>query len=690
MFIQRLDPAKFESAYGIKVQELYPWQGVAETPFGSAWAIVPPGGSTKHHTHQEGETFFVARGEGVMRVAEDVTSIRSGDVVFLPPFDHHTLENTSATEDLLFLTVWWEDRRLWADAPAEPAAATAAERVVRTLVTAAPPTPNGDLHLGHLSGPYLAGDVIARFLRLQGVEARYVVGTDDNQSYVKTKGEQIGLGPEETADFLAGEIAKTLAAAEIELDAFTRPNASPFHREIVQAFVRRLYDQGEIVAREAPSPWCERCGIYLYEAHIRGGCPHCGVPTGGNYCEDCSRPNDCIDLIDPTCTHCGTRPVARPFTRLYFPLSRHLGRLRTFWRRTAMNPRLRSLLEQVAEAGLPDVAVTHPADWGIPVPVEGFEDQRIWVWCEMAPRYLAYAREVNDRLGLEGDAASWERFWKSPEASVVQCFGSDNGFFYGALLPAMLQAFDPEIRLPEALVMNEFYLLDGKKFSTSRQHAIWGREMVAEVPADEVRFFLAWSAPEVEATNFTRRAFDETIEREIRQGFGGWLADLGAKVREQYDGEVPATGDWTDDHRRFYARIEQLTAEAIEAYEPRTFSPQRAARVLAELVRSARRFGAAEAGWLRVVARGEERRTGVALELLAAKQLAVLSAPLMPAFAAALWRELGFARPLSEHRLEARPDWVPSGQRIGHPAGALPALPLRREEEATALGRGAA
>ncbi len=678
MHIQRLDPAKFESEYGISVQGLYPWEGVVATPFGSAWAVVPPLGSTKHHTHQEGETFFVARGRGVIRVAEDTTEIGSGDVIFLPPFDQHTLTNTSETEDLLFLTVWWEDRKLWADpAAAASTALRAAESVrpERTLVTAAPPTPNGDLHLGHLSGPYLAGDVIARYLRLRGVEARYVFGSDDNQSYVKTNGERLGLGPNEAADFLAGEIEQTLAAAEIELDVFTRPNASPYHRDLVREFFLRLYESGQLVEREAPSPYCPRCEIYLYEAHIRGGCPHCGAMSGGNCCEECCRPNDSIDLIDPVCTHCEGKPEERLFTRLYFPLSRHLETLREFWLQTAMNPRLRSLCEQVAEAGLPDIAVTHPADWGIPVPVEGFEAQRSWVWCEMAPRYLAYAREVCDVAGVPAEEASWERFWKSPEGSVVQCFGSDNGFFYGLLVPAMLKAFDPQIRLPEALVMNEFYRLEGKKFSTSRQHAIWGREMVAEVPADEMRFYLAWSAPEAEGTNFTRAEFDETIEREVRQGFGGWLARLGDKVAARHGGAVPWTGDWTDDHRRFYARIERLSAEIAEGYEPKTFSLQRAARGLAELVREARRFGAAESGWLRVDARGEERRTGVALELLAAKQLAVLSAPLMPVFAAALWRALGYQAPLSEQVFEERPEWVPGGQKIGDLAGSLPARP---------------
>ena len=172
---------------------------------------------------------------------------------------------------------------------------------------------------------------------------------------------------------------------------------------------------------------------------------------------------------------------------------------------------------------------------------------------------------------------------------------------------------------------------------------------------------------------------DETIEREVRQGFGAWLKGLADKVEARHGGVVPWTGDWTDDHRRFYARIERLSAEIAEAYEPKTFSLQRAARGLSELVRAARRFGAAESGWLRVEARGEERRTGVALELLAAKQLAVLAGPLMPTFAAALWRALGFITPFSAQRLEERPEWVPGGQRIGALAEALPIRKMNPE-----------
>jgi methionyl-tRNA synthetase len=651
MHIQRLDPEKLFEAYGIQVQMLYPWKDVVEPPFGAAWAVVPPGGSTKHHAHQEGETFFFVRGRGVMRVGDESTEVQPGDVCFHDPLDHHTLTNTSDSEELVFLTVWWEDLRLWADKrDAAPAA-----RPKRTLVSAAPPTPNGDLHVGHLSGPYTAGDVHARYLRLRGVDADFIFGTDDNQSYTKTNAARLGLGPQEGGDRMAADIKATLDAAGIDLAEFVRPNSSPHHVRMTKEFFKRLHDAGHLVAKETLSPWCETCERYLYEAYIRGRCPHCGSPSSGNLCEDCGRPNDCVDLLDAVCTQCGNPPARRAFTRLFFPISRWEKELREFHRKVAMNPSLRSLCEQVLDAGAPDMGVTHVTDWGIPVPVEGFEDQRIFVWCEMAPRYFSYAQH------LAGADGSWEDYWKSDDAEFVHCFGFDNGFYYAVFLPAMWIAYDRSLKLPKAFIMNEFYRLDGLKFSTSRRHAIWGRELLADVPSDVMRFYLAWTCPETEGTNFTRDDFEETCDRELG-AWQAWLAEVGERVRRNYAGKTPATGDWTVEQRRFFNRIEELAAEAATAYEAATFSPQRVARVLSELVREAHRFGKAEETWSRVPARSEERRTSVALGLLAAKTLAVAAAPLCPEFAARLWSDLGFTEP---PRWEERPAWVPEGQSIG-------------------------
>lgn len=687
MHIQRLDPARLTEAYNIKCQFVYPWEGVVTPPFGGGWAVVEPGKETKHHNHQEGETFIIVQGQGEMRIGDETVAVGPGTVVYQPPYDGHVIRNTSETENLVFFGLYWEDRTLWEGR--RESQVLAAERPRRALVTAAPPTPNGSIHLGHLSGPYLAADVLTRYLRLRGVDAAFGCGTDDHFSHVKTRAEELGLPPRESADRLARDIAASFQAAGIVPDLFLGPTA-PAYRELVLDFFRQLHADGKLIEKEAPSPFCEHCRLYLFEAHIRGGCPHCGAETGGYCCEDCGRPND-SDLADPVCTHCGNPPVQRFFKRLYFPLGRYEKELRDFYLQVGMNTHLRALLERVLAAGAPDMPVTHVADWGFPVPLPGYEGQVLSVWFETAPRYLAYARELAGRGRGEG---GWERYWKASgkasgkdgEARVYQCFGCDNGFLYGMFIPALLLAFDSGIRLPAAYVMNEFYRLDDLKFSTTRQHAIWARAMLAEVPRDLVRFYLASTRPETDSTNFTMAEFEEAVDRQLIGTWQAWLAELGARIEGERGGEVPWTGDWTEEHRRFYQRLEDLIADAAEGYEARTFSLQRVTRALDELVRTARRFAKGEEHWRGVASRSEERRTSLALEVLAAKALAVAVSPIMPEFAARLWHDLGFDMPLAEVGWEERPAWVAGGQKLRGLGGPyFTSLKAPAEEPAAAL-----
>ena len=657
MRIQHFEKTKTVLEYNVLCQDIGPWNGIVNPPFGCAWALVEPGKSTKLHRHNEQEAFFIIRGSALISVGNESIEVKGGTVIYLPSFQDHTLRNISETDDLLFVTVYWDDRAVWNGVPVE----SAAQHPPRALVTAAPPTPNGEIHLGHLSGPYLAADIHTRYLKLCGVEAHFMSGTDVNQSYVPVKAARMGLPATEAADLFSNAIEQIFRAAGFDMTLFIRPDRSPGYVSMVQSFVKKLHEDGKLIAKQTDSPYCEGCARYLFEAHIAGRCPHCEQPTGGNSCEDCGRPNDCRDLIDPVCTRCGITPIRRPVVRLHFPLKEYAGRLSRYYSSVAMTPNLRSLCEQVLASGLPDIAVTHPADWGIAVPIEGFADQRLYAWCEMAPRYLAYAEHLNTSLGVP---ASWQRNFKSDDARVIQCFGFDNGFFYGVFVPALLLAYDQDIHLPAAFIMNEFYHLDGRKFSTSRNHAIWGKDMFAQIPADHVRFYLAYTCPETESTNFSRAEFDATITRELRGNLQEWLADLGRRVVTEFDGLVPATGDWTDEHHRFCQQIRSFVQETAAAYEAATFSPQKATRTLCELVRVAKRFGKAERHWRRVSSRHEERRTGLALELFAAKNLAILAAPIMPGFAARLWRDLGYEQPQAAVWGDAL-SWVPSGQRLG-------------------------
>ncbi len=594
MFLKRMDPAHLEAAYGILVQEVYPWPEAAATPFGAVWAVVEPGQRTKHHNHQEGETFFVTAGRGRYRVGDEVVEVGPGDVVFQPPFNSHVIENASDSENLVFLAVYWEDLHLWNAKQA--AALFEGERPARALVTAAPSSAAGELQLGELAGPYLAADILARYLRLRGAEVSFACRADDRAGLLAA-----GVAPDL---WIGGPDAPLQAVAE---ELFTR-----------------LLAGGKLVERE---------GVEL-------ACAGCGSP-----CEGAAGPALAAEDVDAAggavCAECGGRPVPRAVRRLYFPLSRYAGELAELYLKAGMSARQRALREEVAAAGLPDLPASRTSGRGFPVPAAGHDGQVLSPWIEGAACALAAARAAGTAAG-------------AGEALVADCFADDDLFLHGLAVPALLLAFDPEIRPATAFVSNEPYRAAGEGLAVG--------ELLGRMPADLLRFHLAHTRPETEAADFRLAELAATVERELAGGWQPWLSDLAARLAAERGGAIPATGDWTEDHRRFYARLQELVAAAAAGYEPRSFSPQQATRACAELVRVARRFGKAEAHWQKVAARSEERRTGLALELLAVKALALMAAPVMPDLAARLWRELGFETPLGEARWEDRPAWLPAGQ----------------------------
>lgn len=662
MRIQKFDSERFSRTYEILCRGAHPWEGVAESPFASTWCVVEPGKTARAHKHQEHEAFFIVSGKGRMRIDEESAEVARGDVVFMEPFSVHELDNLSHEEELIFLDLCWEDM---AEATRKNDASLGDSRAPGTrsvLLTATPPTPNGDFHVGHLAGPYLGADIYKRYLQMRGVEVHYLTGVDDHQSYVVTKALKRGSTPREVARSYGDTMEETLRRARIEVDHVARVQSSPYHVELVQKVFQELYAKGALVARDAPTLYCESCARYVFEAHVDGLCPHCGAGSGGNACEACGRPNDCTDLESPRCHHCGTQPVIRQLKRIYFPLAPYEDRLRELYDRIQMNPHMRSLCLKMIADGLPEIAVSHETDWGIPVTVPGFEKQKIYVWFEMGPGYLAAAREL---LGKPGDDADWKSFWGSPDRQVVQFFGFDNGYFHAVLFPATFFACDGDIRQATAFLTNEFYFYEGSKFSTSRNHAMWARELLDRVPVDAARFYLAYDRPDSEQRNFTLAALEETVRRELTGEWEPWLRELGRKVKTHFGGALPGTGAWTRDHQHFFQDLTRLNGEAARAYEMEAFCPPRAAQTMIELVRAARRFAKAEEHWQGIPQRFEEWRTAVALEALAAKTLARIAGPVMPDFAAQLWRDLGYDGSLFDGTWEESLELVPSGREVG-------------------------
>lgn len=376
----------------------------------------------------------------------------------------------------------------------------------RTLIISPAPTANGDLHLGHLAGPFLAADVHARYLRATGREALLATGFQDTSTYVVTTARRLGVPPKDLVARSAAQIETTLAAAGVDVDGFTG-DEDQFVKQVLR-FMEQLHAAGRFELRTVRLPYSPATGQYLVDGFVRGGCPRCLADGCAGLCESCGHLLAAGDLIDPRSTADPDDPVELRDARvLVLPLERYRERIRAHFTRygAAMRPHMAQTIDEMLSRPLPDYPVTYPISWGIPAPFPEVAGQVINPNAEPAA-WSIYCGTLAARgrgIPLAGDDELWRA---GADTKVVYFLGFDNTYPFAVAAVAMLLAADGRYLLPEEFVTNEFYELDNAKFSTSRGHLVWGRDLVAEVPRDLVRYHLAATSPETQRTDFSRAA----------------------------------------------------------------------------------------------------------------------------------------------------------------------------------------
>jgi len=399
------------------------------------------------------------------------------------------------------------------------------------VVTATAPTPNGSLHVGHLSGPFIAADVAARAARVRGQRTLTVSGLDPHQNHVLAMAAKEARTPEAMLDEYEELVRRSLRLAGVGYDVFADPRADAGYRDMVARLLAELAATGAVEVEPVTLARCAACGTMLHYAYVSGDCPWCGAGSCGGTCEACGAFTTAANLSGASCTRCGGAPeditVAIPLLRL----ESCRAVLPDIWSRAAMPARVRSLLGHYLETGLPGVPLAYPADWGIP---HGDDGQRIDVWVEMGLGLLAgIARKLDASASGAGDyLAAWQQ--------VGECWhflGIDNAFYFGLLFPALFSAAGLRPGWLGGLVVNGFYRLDGLKFSTSRNHAVWAHEFLADEDPAVVRMFLCWDRPDRYESGFTRQAYAQ-----FRDWVAAALASGGTLPPDLADAEIERAG----------------------------------------------------------------------------------------------------------------------------------------------------
>ena len=338
----------------------------------------------------------------------------------------------------------------------------------RIFIGVAWPYADGPLHLGHIAGAYLPPDIFARYHRIKGNEVLMVSGSDCHGTPITIRAEREGKKPEDIAAQYHHEFLDSWQKLGISFDLFTSTGTAN-HARVSQDIFLTLLNKGYIYKATVSQPFCPECQRFLTDRYIDGTCPYCqSSGARGDQCDDCGKPLNPAELIEPRCSFCGTTPQFRDSEHFFFRLSAFQDRLlawvrqQNHWRQNVLNFTLRYL-----EGGLKDRAITRDIDWGIPLPLEGFAGKRLYVWFEAVIGYLSATKE----WAAAGDERRWQDFWQDNNTKSYYFIGKDNIVFHTIIWPAMLMGYG-DLNLPYDIPANEFLTIEGKKLSTSRNWAV--------------------------------------------------------------------------------------------------------------------------------------------------------------------------------------------------------------------------
>ena len=350
------------------------------------------------------------------------------------------------------------------------------------------PYANGSLHLGHIAGCYLPADIFARFCRMNGKDVLMVSGSDEHGTPITITADNEKTTPQAIVDRFNKEHTENMKKMGISFDLFTRTTTEN-HAEVVQDLFLTLYKNNDAYKKNVEGFFCNNCNKYLPDRYIEGLCPHCGSDKArGDQCDECGKLLDPQELQEVKCKICGGTPEIKTTEHIFFALSNFEQKLldwikdKTYWK-----PSVLKFTENWLKDGLKDRAITRDINWGVKVPIDGFEDKRIYVWFDAVTGYLSASIEWSKR---KGQTKKWEEWWKNPEAKHYYFLAKDNIPFHSLIWPSMIMGYRNNLNLPYDIPANEYLRLKGEQFSKSRGIAVWVPDMLEKFDVDAIRYYI--------------------------------------------------------------------------------------------------------------------------------------------------------------------------------------------------------
>ncbi len=519
--------------------------------------------------------------------------------------------------------------------------------MTKILIGVAWPYANGYQHLGHLAGAYLPPDIFARYHRLVGNEVLMVSGSDAHGTPITVRADAEGVSPRDIFERYHQTFLETYQQIGLTFDLFTHTDTENHYR-VAQDIFLKILENGYLYQEVQRQLYSPQEGRFLPDRYVEGECPYCGYPDArGDQCDHCGKLLEPTELINPRSKASGDTNLEIRETEHYFldlaklgdQLRDYLSHGKEHWRPNVINF-ARNYVRDLH--GRP---ITRDIEWGIPIPLPGYEGKRLYVWFEAVIGYFSASIEWAKNRGTPD---AWKAWWYDPEALTYYFIGKDNIPFHTVIWPGELLAVgrlyhdDPEARLnlPYDVPANEYLNFRGGKFSKSRGAAVDVPYFLSRYDPDPLRFYLTAVAPETRDTEFAWEDFVERNNNELVATWGNLANRMLSFAYKRFEGRVPQPGELDETDRALLAKVEAGFETVGALYNACKF--RAALGEAMALAREANVYLDRKAPWFQIKEDRQAAATTVYVVLRVVDNLKIILSPILPHTAQRLHEYLGY------------------------------------------------
>lgn len=503
----------------------------------------------------------------------------------------------------------------------------------KTLITAALPYANGQIHVGHLAGAYLPADIYHRYLLSKGDESLFICGSDEYGIAITIKAEEAKRTPQEQVDHFHEINKKLFERMGIDFSHYSRTTLK-HHAERTQQIFKEHLKNGWIEKKTIHQLYSPAEGRFLADRYVLGTCPKCGYHEArGDECTKCGASFEATDLLHPVSKMTKMPLELKETEHYFFRFDLFKERLKEWLETKSFKPSTMNFSRQYIE-DLKPRCITRDLDWGVPLPIEGTKGKVLYVWYDAPIGYISATYDKNPQLVND--------YWLDPKTRYVQFVGKDNTTFHSVLFPAMLMGQNTPYKLVDDLVVNEFLNLKGEKFSKSSGNSLDLEAMLKWISPDQLRFYLSLIAPEHQDCDFSFEDLVVRVNSELVGKLGNFIHRTLSFVQSRL-GRVPVIKALEEEDKTFLQQIQTLLDEGAAHYE--NFSIKKATETLLEMAQLCNRYFDHQKPWslVKEPSKADRLETILAVCIKAVQFLLAQMQPILPFATKEAWGFLGLS-----------------------------------------------